>query len=265
MTADETGSLPLFFVADGVYRVRLVDQFGVQVYDFLQIPSIGASSSGGGGSAVDPTTVFQTGDPIWLPIAGTRAGFVRMNGRTIGSATSGSSERANADCQPLFLYLWANYTDALCPVSSGRGMSAAADWAANKRIGTIDMRGKGPFGLDDMGNVAAGILTLANLGVDPTVPALAIGEEKHLLGATEMPTHNHGVTDGGHVHLQDATTFYNIGGGIGVANVGGTPLAAPGGRSTQSAATGIAIQNTGGGANHNNTPPGRLGTWFQKL
>ena len=151
---DQSGRLPLFFVADGTYKVRLVDKYGSISnggFEYLQCPSIGASSSGGGGTSVDPTTVFNTGDPIWVPITGVRTGWTRMNGRTIGSATSGASERAATDCQALFLYLWNNFDDAVCPVPGGRGASAAADWAANKQITLLDMKGRGAFGVSDMG------------------------------------------------------------------------------------------------------------------
>jgi hypothetical protein len=45
---------------------------------------------------------------------GVLSGFVRCNARTIGSATSGGTERQNADTQALFEYLW--NTDANNPV-----------------------------------------------------------------------------------------------------------------------------------------------------
>ena len=93
MTADITGRLPLFYVADGTYQVRLVDQYGMLIYDYPQVASIGASSTGGGGTPVDPTTVFQTGDELHLTVTGPRTGWVRDNGLTIGSATSGWQAR----------------------------------------------------------------------------------------------------------------------------------------------------------------------------
>jgi microcystin-dependent protein len=88
---------------------------------------------------------------------GTLSGFVRANGRTIGSATSGATERANADTQALFEYLWG--ADANLTVSGGRGASANADWAANKTIALPDLRGRVIAGLDDMGNTSAGRLS----------------------------------------------------------------------------------------------------------
>jgi len=54
--------------------------------------------------------------------------------RTIGSATSGATARANADTLALYTQLWNAMSDADCPVAGGRGASAAADFAANKKI-----------------------------------------------------------------------------------------------------------------------------------
>lgn len=164
LEADSSGRIPSFWVADGSYRVRLTDVDGVEVFDENSITAIGASSgSGGGSSGVSDEQIFQTGDPIWVPRSGTRTGWVRLNGRTIGSSSSGASERANADCETLFLHLWNNYTDSIAPVTGGRGASAAADWAANKVIEPPDMRGRGSFGLDDMGNGAADIIAGATI------------------------------------------------------------------------------------------------------
>ena len=189
MVADITGRLPIFYVADGVYRVHLDDSFGVTVYDYPQVASIGASTGGGGGSAVDPTTVFQTGDELWKKIGGARTGWVRQNGRTIGSATSGASERANSDCQNLFLYLWNNYPNLKCPVIGGRGVSAAADWAANKQITLYDMRGIGPHGLDGMGNTRANVIpdSVVSGGDTADTDAARGGVANQTIGQANLP------------------------------------------------------------------------------
>lgn len=100
--------------------------------------------------------MFATGDCLWLDYQGTRTGWVRDNGRTIGSATSGATERANADASALFTYLWTNFSNTICAVSGGRGANAAADYATSKTIALPDKRGYVPGGLDDMGNSAAG-------------------------------------------------------------------------------------------------------------
>jgi len=80
--------------------------------------------------------------------------WVLANGGTIGSATSGGTTRANADTANLFAFFWTNYNNTQLPiqdsagVATTRGASAAADFAANKRMPVVDMRGMFPRGLD---------------------------------------------------------------------------------------------------------------------
>jgi hypothetical protein len=163
MTCDTTGRLPQWFVADGLIKLRLTDKNGVQIFplngdsgDNLLV--VGPSSGGGGGGGtIDPTTIASTGDVKATYGIGPITGWVRMNGRTIGSATSGATERANADTQALFQYLWG--TDANLAVSGGRGASSAADWAANKTIALPDSRNRSLAGLGDMGNSDAGLFS----------------------------------------------------------------------------------------------------------
>jgi hypothetical protein len=111
MRCDAAGRLPQFYLADGLIKVRITDKNGVaQAYpngangiDNIQV--IGPSGGGGGGGVVDPTTILTTGDLKVSYGTGLLSGFVRANGRTIGSATSGATERANADTNALFLSL----------------------------------------------------------------------------------------------------------------------------------------------------------------
>lgn len=176
ITLGASGRVPMFYVADGSIRCRVTDRAGVVQFDEANLLVIGPSGGGGGGSSVDATTIFKTGDTLWVPINDTRGGWVRMNGRTIGSTSSGASERANADCQALHAYLWQNFSDAKCPVIGGRGANAAADWAANKWITLPNMRGRVPHGLDGMGNSRANVITDASVsGSDAGDTAAAIG------------------------------------------------------------------------------------------
>jgi hypothetical protein len=193
LACDAAGTIPQFWLADGAYRARMTSANGsVVIFDFDNIQAIGPSTGtggGAGGSAVDPTAVAQTGDFIWVPVKGiARAGWVMSDARSIGSASSGAAQRANADTQPLYLYLWTNFTDALCPVNGGRGGSAAADFAANKYIATLDMRDYGMFGLGDMGNSDAGRIVTGT----PTVAGSAIGAEKATIsiGQANIPVYN---------------------------------------------------------------------------
>ncbi len=268
MATDQTGRLPNFYVADGVYKVTLVDPYGVSIFSLPQIASIGASASGGGGSAVDPTTVFQTGDVLWAEVQGVRSGWVRDNGRTIGSATSGATERANADCQNLFLFGWA----LGWAVVGGAGISAAADWAANKQITLPDKRGYAPGGLDDMGNAAAGRYAGVPFSSgNATTAGSLCGEATHVLSAAETAAHQHNVylKDPGHSHT-GGFQYYSQGTAGGVGGIGTNT-------NTGSAQTGITIGSvngvandnltapSGGGGAHNNVQRTVLGTFYRKL
>lgn len=281
ITLDGGGRIPMFYLADGNVHVRLSNSSGTVQFDSPNVLVIGPSSGGGGGGGgVDPTTIFQTGDCLWIDVSGTRAGWVRDNGRTIGSSTSGATERANADTAALFSYLWNNFADAICPVGGGRSGSAATDFAANKFIGLPDKRGRGPFGLDDMGNSAAGrYANVPILSGGVTTPGSVLGEATHTLDHTQIPTHTHSVylNDPGHFH-----TYSSIGGGGGTYNqnsaTAGAPLAntstvttgvtinsAPGGLGTPNLTGGAGDAFGAGGLTHNNTPPVVLGTFYRKL
>lgn len=186
LRTDGAGMIPEFWLPDGYYRARLTDAAGdIAYFDIFNVQALGPSSGGGGGGggSVDQTAIFATGDILWKPVSSVRTGWVRANNRTIGSATSGATERANADTQPLFEWIWNNFDDDICPVVEGRGASAAADYAANKQLTLLDMRGRGPLGLDDMGNSAAGIITAGT----PTVPGSGGGAEKKAIARANLP------------------------------------------------------------------------------
>jgi microcystin-dependent protein len=197
------GRVPFFYLADGNIKIRLTDDSGVTIVAADSILVIGPSAGGGGGGSVDPTTVYQTGDIKHRYGTGTHTGWVRANGRTIGSAPSGATERANADTQALFEYLWT--ADPILVVSTGRGASANADWVANKTIALPDFRGRVLAGNDDMGNVAANRITPGGSLITGTALGAAGGSEQIGLGATHIPAHTHSfsattASDGAHTH-----------------------------------------------------------------
>lgn len=191
LTLDSAGRIPQFFLADGSIKIRLTDRNGVNILSADGLLVIGASSGGGGGSTVDPTTIISTGDLKARYGTGVLTGFVRSNGRTIGAAASGASERANADTQSLFEYLWG--VDANLSVSTGRGASANADWVANKTLTLPDWRGRALAFLDDMGNSAAGRLTSSYFGATATVLGASGGNESKQLLLSDLPG---GITAG---------------------------------------------------------------------
>lgn len=188
ITLDSAGRVPPFYLADGNIKISLTDKNAVPQVTADNILVIGPSSGGGGGGGVDPTTVLQTG---WVqPIYGTGVvtGFVRLNARTIGSASSGATERANSDTQALFVWLY--NADPNLVVSGGRGASAAADFSANKTIALPDWRGRGLSGLDDMGNSPAGVLTTSVNGFGPAIPTTlgqGSGAESRTLLTPNLP------------------------------------------------------------------------------
>lgn len=272
-TLEADARIPFHYLTDGQIKVRIVDSNGVTRFEQDNILVIGPSSGGGGGGGVDPTTVFQTGDCLWLDIQGSRTGWVRDNGRTIGSASSGATERANADTSALFAWLWSNFSNTICPVSTGRGANAAADFAANKTITLPDKRGYIPGGLDDMGNSAAS--RYANVPVvsgDAITAGSVLGEATHTILKAELPT--------------DAPTgTVAMGGSIAVSINGGAAL---GGLNTVSTGTGsgtgvqtpvqlLATTNIAGltatftgaalgsGTAHNTVQKTVLGSFFRKL
>jgi hypothetical protein len=279
LVADASGRIPLFFVQDGSYALRLTDQFGIQSnggFFFPQIPSIGASSSGGGGTPVDPTTVFSTGDVKWRLEESTIAGWVRVNGRTIGNASSGASERANADTQALFIYIWTTYADSICPVVGGRGASALADFNAGKQITLLDARATTIFGLDDMGNAASGAFTGVPFSSgNATTGGSSAGTNNTQLTAAQIPVITSINNASPNYAIQSGATsgLFNGGGTVStintnVTNVGGAGSAAPlsvSGFITVGSGTLASVSTNAGGQAFPMVPSALLGTLFVKL
>jgi len=262
--ANAYGVFPAVFFdeTDEFYRQIITQSNGVTIpgTDLPVLPIIGPSGGGGGSEVpVDANSLFATGDVMWKPVSGTKAGWVRCNGRTIGSASSGAAERANADCEHLYLYKWQTYSNTLCPVTGGRGASAAADWAADKPMAMLDLRSKAGFGLDDMGNSAANGFSGVTFALgNATTAASSGGTAMHTTTVNEMPSHGHALTDPGHSHSTGGNDTADQGSGKGVKN--NTTNG-----STGTSTTGITLANTGGGAAHPNMPPFMLGTWYMRL
>lgn len=162
-------------------------------------------------------------------------GWLLCTGGTIGSGSSGGTLRANADTEDLYTLLWNSIANAELAIqdSSGtptsRGVSAAADFAANKRLPVPDLRGRIGVGKDNMGGSSANVIT------DTEADTLADtgGEEDHTLTASEMPSHTHTVT------------IYPGTGGAAV------PMQTSQGGSSNTATT----SSAGSGSAHNNVQP----------
>lgn len=210
-----------------------------------------------------------------IPYLGTTAptGYVLGSGKTIGSATSGATERANADTFDLYNLLWNSQDNTLLPIqdSSGspttRGASALDDFNADKRLPVPDLRDRVFVGKGDMGGVAANRITPAGAGIDTTILGASGGTETHILTEAQMPTHTH--IQNSHFHVQG----YGFQGGVGVVtrygttdtgtfsnridnDNGGAPIGATNENTGANTSTITATnQTTGGSQPHQNTQP----------
>jgi hypothetical protein len=274
--ADAFGMMGQFWLADGSYRVRGTTANGSIVYfDQPSVLALGASSGAAPSGGVDPNAIYQTGDVSFSDVLTSKAGWVRDNGRTIGSATSGAAERANADCQALFTFLWNNFNNADCPVSGGRGGSANNDWLANKTIQTPDRRGCILGGLDDMGNSAAGRwsgVPIISGGV--TTPGSVIGAPSHTLTTAQLASHSHtgsGTTDGqnaNHTHPYNVSSIINVqagGGATGIVSPTGSAQNTGSASNDHQHGFNFTSDPAGSGSAHNNVQRTVLGTIFRKL
>lgn len=205
LLSDASGRWPDVFVPYTTsYDVRVTSADDVQLTFSRQIPN------------PDPVELSVTVDPVQTVTTGMihaellntiKPGYVRLNGRSIGNAASGGTERAHADTSALFTYLWNATTDAIAPVSGGRGGSAAADFAANKNLGLPSFQGAIPIGLDDMGATAGGFFTGLGFSVGTeTTPGARTGANGAALSASNIPAHAHsGTTNPESAHTHTAT------------------------------------------------------------
>lgn len=151
-------------------------------------------------------TEIPTGSVMPYLSTTTPSGWIRANGRTLGNAASGSSERANADTEALYVLLWDSFPSLTIFDSAGtattRGANGAADYAANKRLTLPDLRGRSLFGLDDMGNTAAG--RLGSIITSATTNGATGGTETVVLTEANLAAHTH--TGPSHTHTFSATS-----------------------------------------------------------
>jgi hypothetical protein len=143
-----------------------------------------AAGAGGGGS-VDPNALFATSDIKVAFDDAPRAGYVRCNGKTIGSSGSGATERAALDAQSLFIKLWPYANIA---VSGGKGANALADFNAGKQLTLPNCAGRSLSGMDDLGNGAQGVLTASSVTTPSVIGGIG-GFEKRTLVKANVPSY----------------------------------------------------------------------------
>jgi hypothetical protein len=259
LQADANGRIPMFYMANGSVHIRLTDSSGNVQYDNPNILVIGPSGGSSGGGSVDPTTILSTGDLKAKYGTGPISGFVRLNGLTIGSSTSGATERANADTQNLFTYLWG--ADPNLVVSGGRGSSALADYSANKTITLPDWRGRSLTALDDMGNTAAGRITSTYFGVGATTLGAAGGGQSSTIITSNLPPYTPSGTNGSSAVSGGQGVVL---GGCCIGDGGGATGATPGSL-TAAAQTWTGVAQGGASLAFSNLPPAMLTTFYVKL
>lgn len=209
---------------DGKLNASAVSAFILTLLDDANASA--ARATLGAAAISDIPKRYITGQWVLTPDTTTPDGCIVPNGGTIGSAASGATSRANADTADLFAFYWrlTNNTDYPIQDSAGsastRGASAAADFAANKRLPLPNIQDGDAL----IAAVASAVLTRSN---------------------GELLSHTHEVTDPGHAHNYTASQI--VGGTQGAGGNASRPDLTTWG--TASATTGISIGSTGGTKN----------------
>ena len=115
-----------------------------------------------------------------LSLAPFNGKWIELDGKTI-SSTGGSGDYTHLDYKPLYLFLWNNFTNDSCPVSSGRGTSAEYDYDDDKFITLIDERGRFSVGYDPRTTDPSNDIW----DLDYSVMGKTGGEKDHLLTKVE--------------------------------------------------------------------------------
>ncbi len=147
---------------------------------------------------------FTTGDVKLTLKTVADTSWILMNDTSIGDASSGATGRANADTLALYTLLWTNIIDAWAPVSTGRGASAAADFAAHKAMALPKALGRALAIAGTGTSVESG----SNAGVDTAADTLTVltNNTKWITGMPVVFTLSSGTITG----LTTGTTYYVV-------------------------------------------------------
>ncbi len=224
------------WILSGYYKFVLKNAAGVTQWtqDRISLPTVDNG--------------FTTGDVKMSIKTVADTGWVLMNDGTIGNAASSATSRANADTVDLYALLWANTANGDCAVSTGRGASAAADYAAGKTIALPKALGRA---LACYGSGS---------GLTARTMAAIVGVETHTLTEAQMPVHTHVQTS--HNHTQDAHvhvingTSAGASGQLGSFTDGNDTVARNSGSTTATNQATTAVNaNAGSGSAHPNMQP----------
>ncbi len=271
ITSADNGGSPFSYSIGAVVRYSNVNYYSLENANTDTPPSSKWGVVSFASSSQLPGDTQETYDST-LP-----DGWLWLDGNTIGNAASGGTARANADTSNLFTVLWNSLPNSVLPiqdsagVATTRGISAAADFSADKRLPVPDKRGRVAAGADNMGGVAANRLTVDGSGISGTTLGAAGGVETVGLTANQNGVHAHsGSTAQAGAHNHPASKIQKGANGVAVsgspwpssANVGTRPTdttfweypalqISEDGTHTH----GVTINNSGLGSAHQNTQP----------
>lgn len=159
------------------------------------------------------------------------SGWIIRDGKTIGSAASGATGRANADTLALYTQIWNNTDNTIdsgafhIQDSSGsatsRGASAAADFAANKRLPLPNDLGRFDQGLNSSGG------GIDSSGVLGTSRDQSVQNHKHEtpipsgIGSTDLYGVKHGYGPWGSAPGTNASSWQRTDSNSDYSNVSG--------------------------------------------
>src|SRR5574343_91986 len=200
------------------------------------------SNGVGSGSWTDASSIitnsaFTTGDYKLTGKVTADSGWIMYTYGTIGDGSSSATVRANADTSALFTLYWNNYSNTLCPVSGGRGASAAADFAAHKTLTLPDMSQRV---LGIAGSYNTGGLTSRTLG-------FAHGAETATLATANLPPYTPAGTLGGSATSSLSSFQINTSGNNTYAGGGTGPSPQSNSGSVTVPATGLTFTGTAQG------------------
>lgn len=139
----------------------------------------------------------KPGDYVFSLSPTPRVGYLRCDDGTIGNAGSTATSLASATAWPLYEALYDNTIDTYAPVTGGRGLSAAADFAALKPIALTKILGRA-LAVCGTGSGLTGRALGVPLGLESA--ALAQAELPNITLATTIAAgqgaHTHPITPG---------------------------------------------------------------------
>ena len=205
---------------------------------------------------------WTTGDAKLTYKTAADTGWILLDDGSIGDGSSGATTRANADTSALFTLFYNGVSALVVQDSSGstvsRGVSAAADFAAHRRLVIPKVLGRA--------------IAIAGLGSGLTSRTLGgtAGAETHTLEATEVPPVTFSGTTGSDTpdHTHDVVAARQSGAASDITP-GSVIGAADGTRTSGGASTRhqhpFSGTTDGGGQAHNNVQPSAFMNIMVKL